>query len=483
VPDFTTYQPPGVYIEEDLSSLVNVIGIRPTVVALIGPSVGYRRNTEARILTGDAQQLARKGINPASISVKGVDGTTYIVTTDYTVTVEAGADGNIGATADNLTSLTRVGAGGLPEGTIVYVTYEFTDADYYSPLRVRDFDDVQEAYGPPIDIESGTVVSPLSFAAKAAFENGANQVVLVSTTGALGAPVTRVQLTAAYAKLATLYDVNVVVPLPIGITGNVVEPGDTYTVGTDLRSHLETMAADGLFRVGIIGYEKDVTIDPLTAVANFKSPRMVLAWPNRLHYYHGYTSQTLEVGGYYLAAAYAGRLAALPVQMPLTKKQISGFSGFPSSMLQQMTVSKKNEWSDGGVAVTELTRDGRLVVRHGTTTMRTNIQTRELSLVRAKDALVTLLQETMDSSDLIGGFIDEDTPNRVKGVVAGVLEAAKTNKVIIDYTGLKIRQLPGDPSVMEVKFQYLPAYPLNYIVISFSINTSTGETTVLDLAA
>lgn len=485
MPDFTTYQPPGVYIEEDLSSLVNVIGVRPTVVALVGPSVGYRRNTEAVILSGeDPVQLARLGINPASVEVRAPDGTVYTLNTDYTVTTAAGADGDIATTADNTTSVARVGGltpGAIEDGALVYVSYRYTNADYYAPLRVRDFDDVQDAFGPPIDIESGSIVSPLSFAAKVAFENGANQVVLVSTTGS-ATETTRTELNAAYNKLAALYDVNVVVPLPVGITGNEAAPGDTYNVGTDLKGHLDSMALNGLFRVGILGYERTVTIDPLTAVSNFRSSRMVLSWPNRLHYFHGYTNQTIEVGGHYLAAAYAGRLASLPVQMPLTKKQISGFSGFPSSVTQTLTPTQKNTWGDAGIAVTELTRDGRLVVRHGTTTNRTNIQTRELSLVRAKDALVNLLQETVDSSELVGTWIDEDTPSRVKGVVGGVLEAAKGNRVIVDYQGLKIRQLPGDPSVLEVKFQYQPAYPLNYIVVSFSINTSTGETTVLDMA-
>lgn len=482
MPDFTTYQPPGVYIEEDLSSLVNVIGVRPTVVAFVGPSVGYRTGTEAVLLSGTTPALLDSlGIDPSSVKVKAADGTVYTDVTDYTLTVGAGADGNIGTTTDNTLSITRVGTGGIPDGSVVYVSYRYTDADYYSPLRVRDFDDVQDAFGPPLNIETGEIVSPLSFAAKVAFENGASQVVLVPTTGTATAT-TRAELTSGYNKLVALYDVNVVVPLPVGITGNEAAPGDTYNVGIDLRSHLTTQQNEGLFRLGILGFEKTATINPVTAVGNFRSNRVVMAWPNRLHYFHSYSNQTIEVAGYYLAAAYAGRLASLPVQMPLTKKQVSGFTGIPASLRQTMTTSQKNTWSDQGIALTEVARDGRLVVRHGTTTQRTNIQTREISLVRAKDALINLLQETVDSAELVGTYIDEDTPQRVKGVIGGVLEAAKTSDVIVEYTGLKIRQLPGDPSVMEVKFQYRPAYPLNYIVVSFSINTSTGETTVLDLA-
>lgn len=482
LPDFTTYQPPGVYVEEDLSSLVNVIGVRPTVVAIVGPGVGYRTATETMTLTGTTPvEISNPGVNPTSVVLTAADGTVYALTDDYTVSSAAGPDGNILTTTDNTVSVTRVATGAIADGALVYVSYRYTDAQYHAPLRVQDFDDVQDAYGPPVDMETGAILSPLSFAAKIAMENGARHLVLVPTTGEAD-EATRAELTAAYAKLEAVADVNVIVPLPVAITGSTAEPGDTTNVGTDLKAHCESLANDGVFRVGILGLESTATVDPATAIDSYRSSRVVLAWPNRLFYYHGYRNVSVEVAGYYLAAAYAGRIAAQPVQTPLTKKEITGFSGFPAATAAAMTLSQKNSWSETGIAVTEVNRAGRMVVRHGTTTNRTNVQTRELSLVRAKDALVNLLYETMESSELVGGYIDADTPSVVTGVIEGVLESAKGSDLIVDYTGLKIRQLLGDPSVMEVKFQYRPAYPLNYIVISFSIDTSTGESTVLDVA-
>lgn len=483
LPDFTTYQPPGVYVEEDLSSLVNVIGVRPTVVALVGPAVGYRTYTEALVLTGTVPvQVSNRGVDPTSVVVTAADGSAYDSTTDYAVAVAAGTDGNIATTGDNTLTIARLADSTIPAGGMVYATYRYTDTEYHAPLRVQDFDDVQDAFGPPLDIETGEIISPLSFAAKVAIENGARNLILVPTTGG-SQTATRAELSAAYNKLKGMPDVNVVVPLAAGITGTQAEPGDVLSVATDLRTHVETQAQDGQFRVGIVGFESTATLDPVQAIDAFRSSRVVFAWPNRLFYYHGYRNVTVEVAGYYLAAAYAGRLASLPVQMPLTKKEIVGFTGFPSAITQQMTNSVKNSWSDAGIAVTEQNRAGRLVVRHGTTTNRTNVQTRELSLVRAKDALINLLYETVDSSSLVGGYIDETTPTAVLGVITGVLESAKNSDVIVDYTGLKIRQLTTDPSVMEVKFQYRPAYPLNYVVISFSIDTTTGATNVVDAAA
>lgn len=481
--DFSQYQPPGVFVEEETTPLVSVLGVNPTVVALVGPSVGYREHTEAVVLTDTtAVELEKLGIDTSSVVVKNAAGTAYIVNTDYALTVGAGEDENIGTTEDNTTTIARVGSG-IPNGSTVYVTYQYTDVDYHEPLRVTDYDDVKDAFGEPLNLTTGAITSPLSLAAKVAFENGANQLVLVSTTGTATAT-TRNELDAAYDKLDTVPDVNVIVPLPVGITGTTAAPADTYNIGDDLVAKLAENLADNLLRIGIIGYEKTVTIDPGDAAENFPSSRMIVVWPQKLSFFNGATNTTLEVSGYYLSAGVAGRMAALPVQEPFTKKVIRGFSGIPASMLSTMTVAQKNTWSQEGVAVLEPQRDGRLVIRHGVTTDPTSLLTREVSLVRARDSMVNLISDVVEDSQLVGTFIDEDTLDRVKGVVQGALETATNAEIIIAYNNLKVRQRSIDPSVIEVKFQYQPAYPLNYIVVAFSINTITGETTVIeDVAA
>lgn len=489
MPDFSTYQPPGTYIEEETTSLVSVFGVSPTVIGIVGPAVGYRSFTEAVTLTGNTPvALTKLGVFPpanvthgASFVVAAADGTAFTNTTDFTVAVGPGADASASATLDNTTTIARAGAG-IPEGATVYVTYRYQDAAYYAPFRAQDYDDVKDAFGEPLNLVTGAILSPLSLAAKVAFENGAREVVLVPTLGTASG-VTTANLSAAIATLDSLPDVNVVVPLPVGITGTAAAPGDLPVVGASLAASLVSGANSSLYRVGILGFERTVTADPGVLSASFRSARVMLAWPNRLNYYNGFNNTTIEVSGYYLAAAYAGRMAAQEVQIPLTKKQIRGFSGIPASVLQTMTATQKNTWSAGGVAVAEVDRNSRLIVRHGVSTAVENINVREISLTRAKDAVVNLLQETMDRSDLIGQPIDAEMPIRIKGVVSGVLETVVGLGTIVAYQNLKVRQRSIDPSVIEVRFQYRPAYPLNYVVISFSINTQTGEVNPLDLAA
>lgn len=483
MPDFTTsYKPPGVYVEEEITPLVSVVGNRPAVVGIVGPSVGYREHTEDVVLTGTAAvTLTKLGVNILEgFEVAAADGTVYPGSA-YTLTAAGGADADIATTTDNTTTIARNGTT-IPDGATVYLRYRYADENFHSPFRAQDYDDVKDAFGEPLNLATGEIISPLSMAAKVAFENGANEVVLVSTTGDADAA-TRSELQVALAKLNAVSDVSLVVSLPVAVTGTPSAIGDTVNVGTDLRTHVENAADDGNFRLGIIGWEKDVTVDPLVAAAAFDSQRVVFAWPNKLDYYNGFTNTTIEVAGYYLAAAYAGRFAAMPVQMPLTKKNIRGFAGIPASVLQDMTKAQMNTWSEGGIAVTEISQLGTMQVRHGTTTDRSTVNTREASLVRARDTLVNLIQRTTENAGVIGTPIDETTPIRVKGIVQGALETAVLTDVIVSYQDLKARQRTSNPTVIEVKFQYIPAYPLNYIVIAFSINALTGESDIIDLTA
>ena len=481
--DFSTYQPPGVYVEEATPALVSVGGVAPSVVAIVGPSIGYRTFTETVTLTGTTPvTLSRKGINVATNFVVAAVGGSVYGGSDYSITVEAGPDGDISVTTDNVTTIARTPSSTIPDGTTAYVTYRYTDAEYHRPVRATDLDDVNAAFGPALDLTTNQIISPLTFAAKFAFDNGASTVVLVATKGSSTAT-TLEELTTGYAALNGVPDANIVVPLPVGIVGTANDPGDSGEVGGRLQTFIESEALLGNLRIGIVGLDKGVAIDPLDFVDGYRSKRIVHAHPNRMLFYSGASNSTIEVSGFYLAAAYAGRFAAEGVSTPLTKKRIRGFAGIPASLLSTMTAAKKNAWSNFGIAVTELNRQNVLVVRHGTSTDRSSVITREVSLVRARDALVSLIQETLDGSGLIGSFIEEETVVRISGVIEGILETAKTLDFIVDYDSVKTRQLTGDPSVIEVKFRYRPAYPLNYIVVSFSVNTETGDTTAFETTA
>jgi hypothetical protein len=476
--DFTQYQPPGVYIEEQSTPLVSIVGTTPSIVAIVGPSVGYRVGVETVALSGTtAVALGELGIDTSSLEVRRFDGTAYTLTTDYTFSTAAGEDENSGTPRDNVVSVARADAGDIVDGEEVSITYHFTDENYFNPVRVQDYDDVKDLFGEPINPSTGAILSPLSLAAKFALDSGAQNVLLVATDSSADV-VDRSELADGMARLSTVYDLSVVVPLPVGITGQEGSPGDTIGVGTDLANHVDQSSEEGFFRIGILGYETSVTVEPTTAAAAINSERVMLAHPNKLNWYNSLTNQTQVVAGYYLAAAYAGRMVSRPVQYALTKADVRGFSGIPAATFQGMTKSVKDSWSKGGVAVAEVTRNNILVCRHGVSTNMSTAITREVNITRARDTMMRVLQDTVDGSQLIGTSIDKTTPLRVKGIVGGVLESMVTQGVIVGYDELKARQRPGDQTIIEVKFRYKPSYPLNFILIQFVIDTSTGIQTI-----
>lgn len=481
--DFTHgYQPPGVYVEEEATPLVNSTGLPETLVAIVGPAQGYQRLTQQVALTTVGVTLSKQGIDLTSIVVTRVDDGSTVDPADYTAT----ASGPL--TNRDYTTLLENAGGDTPSGDLVFVAYQYTSPAYYGVQRYDNYEDVKDAFGEPLNLTvqaSGdtayqAVLSPLSLAAKIAFENGAGDLVLVATTPPAPGDTTanqkstshRAALVAAFTKIETQYGVNVVVPLTDGIV-----TADAAGVATDLLTHINRASLDGFYRTGVIGFDPSVTTAPDTLLANgaFANKRIMVAYATAsgMQFYNGGSNQTLSLGHQYLAAAYAGRMSALPVQKSLTRETIRSFAGVAGVPLSNVS---KDQYAAAGIAITEVNRQGSLVVRHGVTTDVSSINTREMSVVRARDAMITLVQTGTENAGLIGGNIDDDTPMAVKSVVAGLLDYAKTSGTIRDYTDLKVRQASVDPSVIEVKFAYLPAYPINYIVISFSINVATGET-------
>jgi hypothetical protein len=478
MPDFTSYVPPGTYIEEDPVAAISVVGLTPTVLAIVGPSIGYRTATEAVTLVGTTSvTLSNLGIDQDTIVVRSVSGTVYVATTDYVAVEGNGADDDIDTTEDNETTLHRSGSGSaIDSGEVVYVSYQYTDLAFYDPLRTTDLDDIQTQFGPAINAETGIITSPLSFAAKLALENGARDLVVVASAGS-ASTVTRQELSNALDKLEAIFEVNMVVVLPVGVTGTDLAAGDTSNIATDLEAHCIAMEAEGNRRIGVIGYGAGVTRSPQSIANDVSSSRVILAWPNRVIWYNGFTNTSTEVSGIYLAAAMAGRIASLAPQMPLTMKPIRGFTGFPASTLGAMTRSAMNTWSNGGVSVVEQqVRSGssRLFVRHGVTTDGSSAQKKEISLVRARDTIMDVMVRTIEEAGLIGTPITVDTKVQIKSVMSGGLETLKSAGVLVDWDELRLRQRAEDASIVDVKFRYLPAFPLNYIAITFSINTATG---------
>lgn len=489
VTDFSRhYQPPGVYIDENESVAVVSAGVPPTVVAICGPGAGHQVHVDQVALGSTAVELSKQGIDTSSVEVRAVATNAVVDPTHYTLTT---VNQNPDVTQDFYVTIADTGTNPLDDGTMVFVSYNYTPADYYQPKRMDNFEAVKDVYGEPLNLTTGStsdpdyqfVLSPLSLAAKVAMENGATEVILCAATlpdaggtDSEKSDARRTALAAAYAKVAALPSVNVLVGVTAGIA-----TADAGGALTDLSQHLNNASGDGYHQFGIIGFDPEVATAPgtLLTTAGVENRRLMLAYvgPGALTMYSSGVGAPFAASHTYLAAAYAGRMAGLPIQRSLTKQSISSFSGINGSPL---TNSLRDQYSQGGVAVAEVDHLGRLVVRHGVTTDPTSVNTREASVVRARDGLVTMIRNGFSDSDLIGQAIDEDILFTVKSSMQGFMEEALDSDLIVAYNNLAVRQQTVDPSVIEVKFDYKPAYPLNYIAVSFSIDMTTAA--VEDLA-
>lgn len=466
--DFKQYLTPGIYTEELAGPIIGRPGISATVVALVGDSKRDMQNSEVTQLTGTTPvQLQKLGIKTATITVKDrFSGVTYVSPADFTVATQAGADATA-ATADDTTTITRVGTGAIPTGAYVTVSYSYADPSYYNVARFASYEDVRAVYGEPFDT-SGAITSPLSLAAFLAFQNGAGSLV-ISPVKAAGATPTTGEWATAISNLANEPGVNVVVPVS----------GDT-AIHALVSQHVTQMAASSDFRRGFVGRDGSsiavTSTDLKTQAAGYSNSRMVVVGPTKLEFYEGNTRKVISLGGQYAAAAVAGVHASRGVNIPLTRKTVQGFYSIPN----QPTEATLIDLQRSGVLTLFQKRSGEVIVRHGLTTNTASDYTRELSVVAAKDRLVVLVNESLEFQGLIGSVITETTPDLVVSALVGALETARANGLIFDYAGVQYRLPPDAPTAIVVKFSYRPSMPLNYIQVQFSIDTTTGTIDFVD---
>jgi hypothetical protein len=506
MPDFTRYQPPGVYVQDVSQPIVTPSGLPDNLVVIVGPSAGYQSKVDTLALFSDGSSvLSHAGVfqtavvGPPSIdapTVRTLDGDVLVLDSDYTfVTVpSATIDG------DATTKIMRLpndamndSPSGVVDGDLVTITYRFAEGSYFNPTVFIDYDSVTAVYGAPLASDAllaptdRQVTSPMALAVRIAFENGAGSVMCVATNPADGA--LRDQFKAAYAKLLTESSATIIVPLIVDgyVTGSLTS--DTHSGAsmlnfiTDLRTHCDAAYLDGFGRIGIVGGPAtfDETAFPYEDVAvGAASKRIVSVYPTRFNMFNTNTSQTIEVSGFYAAAGLAAQLVLNTVETGLTRKVLRSFAGLPVSQSQKMSKAFKNNLSSQGVLVIEQDNSTRLVVRHGLTTDMSSITTKEISMVRVADTVLRDVQVGLENSGLIGDPIDEDMTASVKAAISGILEGLVTRNVIVDWTNLLVRQQPlptGDPSVIDCKFNYAPAVPLNYITVEFALDLSTGAVT------
>jgi hypothetical protein len=489
------YRPPSVTVTEVVNPTISPLLAAPALVGIVALSQGFQTRTDQFTLSGTTP-VALPGL-PVGAAVTSVDvvrdsidptkgnGGAYTVTTDYTVSTANG-------------TITRVGAGAIADGALVNVTYKYMPFDYWSPIRLYDMGSVETRFGPALASDGQTINSPLTYAAQIAFENGADSVVCQplfkrSTVGdPTSAPVQPDATQAAapstwqdtYYVLRDIEDINVLIPIHGQSMANVADATQLSLMQT-AQDHVYWMSTQQQYVVTVLGEDSSASgtvAQKATLLSHANTLRgryggapaqqTVVISPTKFSRALPNSGKQFFLGGQYMAAAIGGMLASRAVSQALTRKIVSGFI----SVVDPRDLQEKNADAAAGLMVIENVR-GNLMVRHGVTLDTSSVQNRELSVVRAKHRMVESIRDTIDRQ-IIGNVIaDGNAPNVVSSTVSMVLESLRQDRDLVDFSGVEARYVSLDPTTIEVRFSYRPAFPLNYVNIVFSIDLTTGNLT------
>lgn len=186
---------------------------------------------------------------------------------------------------------------------------------------------------------------------------------------------------------------------------------------------------------------------------------------------------TISVGGQYAAAAVAGALSARPVSSSMTRKAILGFTGVNDPRTQ----SDKNADAGAGLMVVEQTPQGLVRVRQANTLdIRNGPPKAELSVVRAKFLMIESIRDTLDNQ-IIGNIIaDANSPIIVRSAISSVLSLLQQSGAIVGYSQVTAALSSLNPTTITASFSYKPAFPVNNINVTFSLDLTTGAVTVVN---
>jgi hypothetical protein len=88
--------------------------------------------------------------------------------------------------------------------------------------------------------------------------------------------------------------------------------------------------------------------------------------------------------------------------------------------------------------------------------------------------MVETIKDRLDTQAIGNIPADDRAAFTVQLMVESSLDEMVSDGVIVSFKNVQTRSFANDPTQLEVRFSYLPSFPLNYIAIKFSIDTTTG---------
>lgn len=402
----------------------------------------------------------------------------------------------------------RISGGLIKANQIVNVTYTYVPAGYYNPIRLFNFNEVQNRFGNALEKnKGGEYTSPLSLAAQKAFESGAGNLILQPlfhlSSGTepeyneAGFIINAEQPTAAQAAEAKTWEgtfkalnlveaIDLIVPV-VGQAMKEVKDSVMNSIISAVLGYEQYRAIEEQFIYGVFG-EDSTTGEALESklwehARNIRSySGGALASQNILINGGNFGISLPEggeaqIGGQYMAAAVAGAMASRPVASSLTRKGITGFT----KVRDLRTPAQKNEDAGEGLMVIEQIKGGQIRCRHAISLDNTHGASRsEVSVVRAKFLMVESVKETLENQ-IIGQIIaDGNSPIIVRSAIVGVLSALQSAGDLVDFKTPVVAIASLEPTTITASFSYRPAFTLNYIDIVFALDLSSQTVTTVE---
>lgn len=508
------YQPPGVTITEAVRPQIVPLVTETGELVIVGPAAGHQKRTD-QIVSQEGVEQSLPYLEQVPNSKLGTilkvynafrpseppssKGEGYVEGTDWVAT---------GKAATPIKFKTQGEGGRIPAGTVINVTYTYTSGDYFNPIRLFNASEVEARFGSPYSENAETSVvtvnSPLTLAALKAFENGARSVicqplfVLVGEVetieyNTLGfiinaeAP-TKLQQENIKTWERTLEALGAVeqIDLIVAAYPTLSSPLAAESIFNALAKFEQDRALEQQYVISVNGL--DTTVTGLTYEEIRKAATTLASYADGAYSQQNILVNTTNfkvraekgetvVGGQYVAAAIAGKLAGSPASVSITRKAIGGFR----SINDQRNATEKNFDAEAGLCVVEEIRGGVIRVRHGITIDTEGGAARsEISVVRAKFNLIESIRTTLEDQ-VIGKIIaDANSPLVVRSTIGAVLAILERTGEIVSYRVPNAKISSLEPTTITASFSYRPAFALNYIDIVFSLDLESQTVTVTE---
>lgn len=488
------YQNPGVYVTQVTNPSLSTANSTSLNICFLANASGNNPvapQTDRFLVvsgstTANSFALTQSGVVTSSLVVtNNTTGTTLVSGTDYSFTTTSGV-----TTITTITGSTNIAA--LGGAGWIAANYNYASAVPGQTYKFYSFNSVQQTFGPAFNFNSTTgavsINSPATLAAWLAFQNGAQVVSCQNIISASGNAGTEQDFLNAVQGLTNVPGIDVIVPLKYDTTYNT---GTTGTLFAGLNSFLIAQASNGVFQRAFVGMDSTVTSANLISTVSrittslaggsaTSGTRMTLAAPQQININPGLNSTTgistgyITIDGFYLAAVQAGLFTGQPdVFVPITHKVTQGIQSIPNQISSQDSTTLQSL----GACVVRQRANGQIYIRHGLTVNTTNWLTQEISINAIGDRLSNNIQKSIDNSELIGSPLTTGTLAALQSTVLATLMRSVNTNLIQSYQNLTYAISPTNPTTVNVSFQYSPTVPLNYINVTLSINSQTGQVT------